>query len=76
MEENDTDRVACKALALAVLESAIDDLNTARKQRHKVDEQEILAWIESDDETWVFSFVPLCNWLAFDVNALRKKLRA
>ena len=64
-----------KALALAVLERALIDLQTARKQRDRVEERKILAWVDSDTESWVFAFVPLCEWLGFDVETMRRKVR-
>ena len=74
MEENDRDRVACKALAFAVLEDALYSLKAARKRRDKKQVRELMEWFSSNDHTWIFSFVPLCEWLGLDVGLMRKKL--
>jgi len=76
MNETDSDRVACRALALAVLKDAINELETARRLKDKAQERESLAWINSNSVSWVFSFVPLCEWLGFDAEAIRKKLQS
>ena len=77
METNDLDVVVdnYKALALAVLERALIDLQIARKQRDRAEEHKILAWVNSNTESWVFAFVPLCEWLGFDVETMRRKIR-
>lgn len=75
METNEQDREACKALALAVLESALDDLKYARETRDRKLESEVNAWLNSDSDSWVFDFVPLCQWLGFSPSAIRNKLK-
>ncbi|HXJ33753.1 MAG TPA: hypothetical protein VMS22_06895 [Candidatus Eisenbacteria bacterium] len=32
------------------------------------------AWIRSDDHSWPFAFVPLCEHLGFDPHAIRATL--
>ena len=75
MNTNDSDRESCRALALAVLECALFDLKIARLTRNRKLEGEVEKWIGSNSDSWVFDFVPLCQWLGFDVDAMRRKLK-
>ena len=75
MSDLDVDVGNYKALALAVLERALIDLQDARKQRDRIEVRKLLAWVNSDTESWVFAFVPLCEWLGFDVETMKRKIR-
>ncbi len=63
-----------KRLMLAILEDAIATigrnapLNTVTA-KHLVEEVE--EWYASDDRTWPFSFVSICDHLGFDPDSLR-----
>jgi hypothetical protein len=65
-------------LMLAVLEAAVTtfvrhaDAGTRRGRRLR---QEVEQWFGSDDTTWAFSFIRICQALRFDPTYLRRGLR-
>jgi len=66
-----------KKLMLAVLESAVQDLQryrVARGIRGKRLFREAQEWLISREETGVFSFVVICQALGIDPDYIRKRL--
>lgn len=67
------------ALAAAVFTDAI---TLYRRHRHAVSRrgrtlfQQEKEWIFSDDTSWLFSFVNICNLLGLDPSAVRVKIRS
>jgi hypothetical protein len=65
-------------LMLAVLREALDDyrrvLTAAGPGGQRV-QRELETWFGSEDLTWPFSFVNICQALGLDVDALRDVLR-
>ena len=67
-----------KRLMLAVLDDALDIYRKhahapGRRWRRSVAETE--SWLFSDDTSWPFSFVNVCQMLGIDVDWLRMQLR-
>jgi len=67
-----------RRLMAAVLEDAVHELThpgggSARARGRRCDE--ILAWFASDDDTWPFSFVNVCDALGIAPTRLRAQLR-
>jgi hypothetical protein len=67
-----------RRLMAAVLEDAVHELahpggGSARARERRCDE--ILAWFASDDDTWPFSFVNVCDALGIAPSRLRTQLR-
>ena len=56
----------------AVLEDAIDSLRHPcgpRRRRARL-QREVLAWLESSDQTWPFAFRSICDALGLDPGAV------
>lgn len=80
------DRVARRAdhggefrLMFAILEDAVDvyrKLAGATDARRKALFDEAEAWIESEDNAWLFSYETICLTLGIDAGYLRTGLRA
>jgi hypothetical protein len=67
-----------RRLMAAVLEDAVHELThpgggSARARERRWDE--VLAWFASDDDTWPFSFVNVCDALGIAPSRLRTQLR-
>ena len=63
-----------KRLMFAVLSDAVDIVMTPHGTtniRRRMLFHETAAWIRSDDREWPYSFVNLCDALAFDADRLR-----
>lgn len=57
----------------AVLEDAMDVFrHPARHRRRQLRETE--TWLRSDDRSWLFSFVRVCETLGLDPHAVRASL--
>jgi len=68
-----------RRLMLAVLEDAVEMYRKHCGPRPGRNRQLFLdaeSWIESDDRTWVFSFLNLCDVLELDAGYLRRGLHA
>jgi len=68
---------ADRALAIAVLEQAVFDLNKYRyatRRRHQRMYMEAYNWVASDDGAWPYSFVNLCDALDLTPEWLRPYL--
>lgn len=68
-----------RRLMLAILEDAIaaagvDPFTSSAKVRAL--RAEARAWLMSDDRAWLFSFANICDALGFDVDYLRRGVRA
>ncbi len=66
-----------RALALAVLEQALLDLQRyrfAKRRRQQRFYMEAYKWVAADDREWPFSFVNLCEALDFSPEGLRERL--
>jgi hypothetical protein len=66
-----------RALALAVLEQAVADLQKhrfAKRRRQQRLYMEAYRWVTSGDRSWPFSFVNLCEVLDVDPNVMRAHL--
>ena len=64
-----------KVLAASVMEDAIlclDKYYGSQDERQKALYTEALKWVRSDDNTWAFSFVCVCEALKLDVDCIRK----
>ena len=66
-----------KRLMLAILEDAVATIGRnaatpAEAAPHEL--QEVQEWCASEDTTWPFSFVNICDHLGFDPQALREGL--
>lgn len=66
----------CYRLAFAVLEEALSCLYGAipqgiGKRRVRAIQQEARSWIASDDTSWPYSFVSLCDALGLDAEVIR-----
>lgn len=63
-------------LAAAVLGEAIEDLSrgpgTSKESRELYEATR--EWVQSDDASWPYSFVPLCDLFKLDVGATREAL--
>lgn len=64
-----------KRLMLAILEDAVNVLDTRARQKPPL-VQQTLEWIESDDVSWLFAFVRICDALNLDASYLRRGIRA
>jgi hypothetical protein len=67
-----------RRLMVAVLEDAVDVYRKQagardRKRRQLFEDAE--EWIESDDQSWIFSYQNICDVLGIDAGYLRKGLR-
>ena len=66
-----------RQLILSVLEQAVYDLGKfrfakmARDQRHYL---EAYRWVASNDRTWPYSFINVCETLGFSQDSLREEL--
>ncbi len=66
-----------RALALAVLGAAVEDVEKHRFAKRRRDQRLYWAaygWITSDDREWHFSFVNLCEAVGLTVPAVRWQL--
>jgi hypothetical protein len=66
-----------RALVLSVLWRAIEDLYRNRFARRRRDQSLYAAaykWVASDDQSWPYSFVNVCDALALDSTAVRQEL--
>jgi hypothetical protein len=66
-----------RALAIAVLEQAVFDLHKyryAKRRRHQRLYMEAYKWVASDDDSWPYSFVGLCDALDLTPEWLRTHL--
>jgi len=66
-----------RALALAVLERALKDIQDYRgngSPELRRDYLDACAWVESDDMLWPFSFLSLCHLLDLSPDAVRRTL--
>jgi hypothetical protein len=66
-----------RALAISVLEQAVFDLNKYRyatRRRHQRMYMEAYNWVASDDGSWPYSFVNLCDALDLTPEWLRPHL--
>lgn len=66
-----------RALAIAVLEQAVFDLHKyrfAKRRRHQRLYMEAYKWVASDDQSWPYSFVGLCDALDLAPEWLRPRL--
>jgi hypothetical protein len=64
-------------LACAILEQAVRDLRTFRNARRQRDRRwyfDAHGWVCSDDRSYEFSFVNICDALGLSVDALRARL--
>ena len=67
-----------KSLLLAVLEDAVETFQhyvIASDRRDHALFADVAAWFASGDTQWMFSFVPICDALGFDVAYVRSGLR-
>jgi hypothetical protein len=67
-----------RRLMVAILEDAVDVYRKQagardRKRRQLFEDAE--EWIESDDQSWIFSYQNICDVLGIDAGYLRKGLR-
>jgi hypothetical protein len=68
-----TSRTPEDCLMASVLQDAIDVYRHPQtKDRYQVRETE--AWLRSDDRSWLFSFVRICETLGLDPHAMRAAL--
>jgi hypothetical protein len=58
-------------LFLSILKDAI---HTALSDSRKMAKYEAIAWINSDDDSWIFSFVSICDAFGVEPTWLRKKI--
>ena len=68
-----------ETLACAILEQAVRDLRTFRNARRQRDRRwyfDAHGWVTSDDRSYAFSFVNICEALGLSVDALRARLLA
>jgi hypothetical protein len=66
-----------RALAIAVLEQAVFDLHKYRfatRRRHQRLYMEAYKWVASEDSSWPYSFVSLCDALDLEPEWLRPQL--
>src|SRR5215470_3402691 len=73
----DGDTSGPRALMLAILEDAQRCLERGRRRRHGQLRElaaETEAWVRSDSREWLFSFASICDVLAIDVDAARRRL--
>lgn len=66
-----------RALALAVLNAAVDDLQKYRHARRRRPQRlysEAYRWVAAHDPRWPFSFVNICEALRLSPDALRAQL--
>lgn len=64
-----------RALALAVLSQAVLDLvrfRYARRRRFQRLYWEAYEWVHSEERTWPFAFLNLCDAFGIDASAFRK----
>lgn len=74
----------CQRLVLAVMDEAHTNLTkllvygssrnalySSMRSRQSTPYEDARRWVLSDDQTWPFSFVNLCNILGWDVEATR-----
>ena len=68
-----------RALMLAVLEGAIHDVqfyaHAVRPAAVRI-YRDAAAWLASDDDGWLFGFVPICDALGFAAESLRREILA
>ena len=60
-------------LMAAVLDDAIDVYRHPRANRGRL-RRETEAWFRSDDRSWLFSFIRVCETLGLDPHATRASL--
>jgi len=68
-----------RRLMIAVLEDAVDvyrKLAGARDARRQQMFHDAEEWIESNDRSWIFSFLNICDVLAIEAEYLRRGLHA
>ncbi|MEO8605362.1 MAG: hypothetical protein ABI629_22525 [bacterium] len=68
-----------RALALAVLNQAIVDVRRYQESglsHHRSMHDDARAWIASDERSWPFAFVNLCDAFGLDVGGVRAELLA
>jgi len=66
-----------RALALAVLQEAVVDLEKyrfAKRRRQQRMFWEAYEWIVSNDRRWPFSYINLCELIGMDADSARKRL--
>ncbi|MEO8602106.1 MAG: hypothetical protein ABI629_05975 [bacterium] len=66
-----------RALALAVLQEAVVDLEKYRFATRRRQQRlfwEAYQWIASNDQRWPFSYVNLCELIGMDPDSARKRL--
>jgi hypothetical protein len=66
-----------RALALAVLEQAVNDVGGQRFSRTRRGQRvywETYQWITADDRDWPYSFVNLCAALGLDIDSVRRRI--
>lgn len=69
-------RTEGEALACAILDQALRDLRThrnARRPRNRRIYADARAWVSSDDRSYAFSFVNICDALGMSFEALRER---
>lgn len=65
-----------RSLALAVVQEALGDLaryRFARRRRQQRLYGQAYAWVASDDRSWPYSFVNLCEGAGLSVDAIRRR---
>lgn len=68
-----------RALALAVLEQAVEDVHRYRRSglaHHRRWHDEALAWIGDDARDWPYAFCNLCDAFGLDIGEVRAQLAA
>ena len=66
-----------RALALAVLQEAVVDLEKYRFAKRRRQQRlfwEAYEWIVSNDRRWPFSYINLCELIGMDADSARKRL--
>lgn len=67
-----------RRLLLAVLENAIQEFfryRQAHTRRGKRLLKEVVEWIWSENNNWLYSFENICGYLDFDPEAIRQRLQ-
>jgi len=65
-----------RRLMYAILEDAVSVYTSeVRSSRQSRTFQQTRRWIDSNDRTWVFSFLRICEALDLDPDAIRREVR-
>ena len=62
------------SLLEAILQEALVAIRAPENRKTKGVKADTIAWIESDDEEWVFSFVSICEALQLSHSEVRKRV--